>query len=67
MCRPLPSYACVDCPFPVCQGLMLSHYAWYSLSPEAQAGTAILSHALSAVAETYCFTSLGMSLYRFDV
>jgi len=52
---------------PVVVGVILSHYAWHSLSHEAQAGTAIFSHTLSTIAETYCFTALGLNLYRFEV
>ncbi len=32
---------------------------------EAQIGTAIFSHALSSAAETYSFTALGLSVFRF--
>lgn len=42
-------------------GIIFSHFAWHSLAPEAQIGTAIFSHALSSAAETYSFTALGLS------
>ena len=46
-------------------GILLSHYAWYNLSPQSKQSTSIIFGVLGFASEAFIFSYLGITLFSY--